>query len=123
MTSLARLRADPHYATLVFSSTLANPVKEPPLMATASSSFPNLLTLLENDALVDFSPALITFLTSVQAAKADPLKLQLAWMALMANLAQEAPTAEGDLIGQLSEVILVKIETLVVQAKAALPPV
>lgn len=85
---------------------------------TTSNVGQELLSLLENDALVDFAPSLVTFLTGIQTANGDPNKQMVYWIQLQANLVAAAPTALGGLESQLAAVILGKLQTLVANAQA-----
>lgn len=90
---------------------------------TTTTTSPNvgqeLLAILEGQALVAFGPNLLAFLTAVQAANGDPIKLALAWNALTANLIASAPTALGGLEGQLASIVSSQVSSFLSAAEAA----
>lgn len=85
-------------------------------MTTSPSVGNDLLSLLGNDALVAFAPSLITFLTGIESANGDPNKQMVYWIQLQANVLAAAPNALGTIEGQLAQVILGKLQSLVANA-------
>lgn len=81
-----------------------------------------ILQLLENDALIAFAPALITFLTNVQKANSNPLALTAAYVQLQGDLVGAEPQAIGAITGQLAAAISTKIQALLTQAQSAPVP-
>jgi hypothetical protein len=80
-----------------------------------------LLSIIETDALVNFAPPLLTFLTAVQAANGDPIKLGVAWVKLQGDAVAAAPTALGGLEGQLAALLAAKVQSLATAAAPAKP--
>lgn len=89
-------------------------------MSTPTPTFgQTLLALIENEAVLSFGPALITFFQQVQAANGDKVKEATAWIQLQGGLIGAAPNALGGLESQLAGIILAKLQAL--EAKAATP--
>jgi len=76
-----------------------------------------LLTFIENDLLLSAGPPLLTFLTAVQAAAGDPIKIAAAWVALQGNLVGGAPAAVGGIETQLAAIIASKIQAALTKAQ------
>ena len=87
-------------------------------MSSPAPAQVSLLQMLENDVLLSAGPALLTFLTNVQAAQGDVLKQAAAWVQLQGNLIQAAPALVGSIEGQLASTIAAKIQAAVTKAKA-----
>lgn len=82
-----------------------------------------ILVLAENDALMTFGPAIVTFGTAVEASKGDPLKEALAWLQFRVSLLAAAPNALGALEGQLAALVVGKVQALMAKATAQPPTV
>lgn len=88
---------------------------------TTPSIGQQILTLVESEALTAFGTPLLTFLTQVQAATGDPIKIAAAWVQLQGGIVGAAPSALGGLESQLAAILAAKIQALQasVAAKAA----
>jgi len=86
-------------------------------MSSPAPAQVSLLQMLENDVLLSAGPALLTFLTNVQAAQGDVLKQAAAWVQLQGNLVQGAPTLVASIEGQLASTIAAKIQAAIAKAK------
>ena len=77
-----------------------------------------LLSLIEADTLQSFGTPLLTFLTGVQAANGDPLKLATSWVKLQGDVIAAAPIALAGFESQLAGLIAGKIQTALMTAPA-----
>jgi len=89
-------------------------------MSTSAPNVSSLLELIEDDTLVAVAPAIVPFLTSIQAANADPVKMSLAVIKLPGDLLAALPGLEGSIIAQISGVVLTKVQALLAKAEADL---
>jgi len=80
-------------------------------------STPNdLLTLLKNEALMDFGTPLVALIQNVQAAKLDPLKVTAAWIQFRASVLSELGTFEQSAANDVLNFILDKIQSAIMGA-------
>ena len=69
-----------------------------------------LLSLIEQDGLTAFGIPLLNFLTAVQAAAGDPVKISAAFIGLEGALIAAAPSALGGLEAQLTGLLAAKLQ-------------
>jgi len=70
----------------------------------------DIIALIENDALVSFGQPILTFLTAVESAQADPVKIATAFVKLQGDLVAAAPGALAGLESQIASAIATKLQ-------------
>ena len=89
-------------------------------MSTPSPTFgQQILTLIESDILISFSGPLLSFLTAVQTAAGDPIKISTAFIALQGNIVGAAPSSLGALESQIAGSLAAKLTALQASLKPA----
>jgi len=79
-----------------------------------------LISLIEQDGLIAFGGPLLNFLTAVQTANGDQVKIAAAFIGLQGAVIAAAPGALGGLETQLAGILAAKLQAL--QAKIAAKP-
>lgn len=80
----------------------------------------DLLALVKSDVLTSFGGPLLVFLTQLQVAGADPIKIGAAWIQLQGAAIGAAPSLVGQIEAQLASALATKLQAaMAIPAKVA----